>query len=506
MKTDISIRLAVAAVTSVFLFTSCPNPVTTPAKPPAPNYKVQYNYLNPDGSESSTPTNIRVYNTTKDGASQPGHAVARLEQPGIYSILFSDDIGNDDADYIQLFFVSDASMPFRIVNRFTMTDDSGQEVQETVVGIPSRYDTSTQSFDITFSSVQNPSDTLTLQDVVLNKEIFRIKPDGPLGEIEIPIIGGGTMKQYTYPRAHSWLYMDYLLLAGTSVAYAIQHRLQAGESAWSESTYGEGFVAPPSQSGHLTPVFGWNSFWRGVLKVVCTVVAVVAFVVAVVATPAAVVTASAALGAIAITSNVVGAATLVGLSHLEASEKYDPEKMKEGPIIFIWEVDEKGEPQDAPESKLANDGLVHLHNADNEKKELILKVQTISGTWPNVGLVRNDMVKTLLKHKIEVATDINFSTSTLLDKKSNIIPFSEVFYLRITQWEERKVDPTELSSHIYLHFLGLDQDVCANINGEPAIIETRLEDATENLEPTDRIYGNIFKVNICELNSLHTDA
>ena len=290
MKTDISIRLAVAAVTSVFLFTSCPNPVTTPAKPPAPNYKVQYNYLNPDGSESSTPTNIRVYNTTKDGASQPGHAVARLEQPGIYSILFSDDIGNDDADYIQLFFVSDASMPFRIVNRFTMTDDSGQEVQETVVGIPSRYDTSTQSFDITFSSVQNPSDTLTLQDVVLNKEIFRIKPDGPLGEIEIPIIGGGTMKQYTYPRAHSWLYMDYLLLAGTSVAYAIQHRLQAGESAWSESTYGEGFVAPPSQSGHLTPVFGWNSFWRGVLKVVCTVVAVVAFVVAVVATPAAVVT------------------------------------------------------------------------------------------------------------------------------------------------------------------------------------------------------------------------
>lgn len=90
-------------------------------------------------------------------------------------------------------------MPFRIVNRFTMTDDSGQEVQETVVGIPSRYDASTQSFDITFSSVQNPSDTLTLQDVVLNKEIFRIKPDGPLGEIEIPVVGGGTMKQHTYP-------------------------------------------------------------------------------------------------------------------------------------------------------------------------------------------------------------------------------------------------------------------------------------------------------------------
>ena len=157
--------------------------------------------------------------------------MARFEQPGIYSILFSDDIGNDNADYIQLFFISDASMPFRIVNRFTMTDDSGQEVQKTVVGIPSRYDTSTQSFDITFSSVQNPSDTLTLQDVVLNKEIFRIKP-------------------------RSWLYMDYLLLAGTSVAYAIQHRLQAGESAWSESTYGEGFVAPTSQSGHLTPVFG----------------------------------------------------------------------------------------------------------------------------------------------------------------------------------------------------------------------------------------------------------
>lgn len=481
MRIDISTRLAVAAVASIFLLTSCPSPVARPTEPPAPKYRVQYSYLNPDGSESSEPTNIRVYSTTRDGTPQTGHAVARLEQPGVYSILFSDDIGNDNADYIQIFFISGASMPFRIVNRFTMTDDSGQEVQETVVGIPSRYDTSTQSFDITFSSVQNPSDTLTLQDVVLNKEIFRIKP-------------------------RSWLYMDYLLLAGTSVAYAIQHRLQAGESAWSESTYGEGFIAPPSQSSHLAPVFGWNSFWRDALKVVCAVVAVVSFTVAVVAAPAAVITASAALGAIAVASYAVGAAALVGLSHLEASEKYDPEKMKEGPIIFIWEVDEKGEPQDAPESKLANDGLVHLHNADNEKKELILKVQTISGTWQNTSLVQNKMVKTLLEHKIEVATDINFSTSTLLDKKSNIIPFSEVFYLRITQWEERKVDPIELSSHIYLHFLGLDQDVCANINGEPAIIETRLEDATKKLEPTDRIYDNIFKVNICELNSLHTDA
>lgn len=406
--------------------------------------------------------------------------MARLEQPGVYSILFSDDIGNDNADYIQIFFISGASMPFRIVNRFTMTDDSGQEVQETVVGIPSRYDASTQSFDITFSSVQNPSDTLTLQDVVLNKEIFRIKP-------------------------RSRLYMDYLLLAGTSVAYAIQHRLQAGESAWSESTYGEGFIASPSQSSHLAPVFGWNSFWRDALKVVCTVVAVAAFTVAVVAAPAAVITASGVLGAIAITSNVVGAATLVGLSHLEASEKYDPEKMKEGPIIFIWEVDEKGEPQDAPESKLANDGLVHLHNADNEKKELILKVQTISGTWPNVGLVRNDIVKRL-GHKIEVATDPSFSTILLeVTEDTSELPFYEEFYLRITPWDE-KIIPTELSSYLYLHFLGLDQDVYANINGEPAIIETRLEDATENLEPTDRIYDNIFKVNICELNSLHTDA
>lgn len=270
--------------------------------------------------------------------------------------------------------------------------------------------------------------------------------------------------------------MDYLLLAGTSVAYAIQHRLQAGESAWSESTYGEGFVAP-----------------------------VAAFVVAVVATPAAVVTASAALGAIAITSNVVGAATLVGLSHLEAGEKYDPEKMKEGPTIFIWEVDEKGEPQDAPESKLANDGLVHLHNADNEKKELILKVQTISGTWPNVGLVRNDIVRRL-GHKIEVATDPSFSTILLeVTEDTSELPFYGEFYLRITPWDE-KIIPIELSSYIYLHFLGLDQDVCANINGEPAIIETRLEDATKNLESTAKIYGNIFKANICEVNSLHTDT
>lgn len=473
MKTDISTRLAVAAVASVFLLTSCPSPVARPTEPPAPKYRVQYSYLNPDGSESSEPTNIRVYSTTKDGASQPGHAVARLEQPGIYSILFSDDIGNDDADYIQLFFISDASMPFRIVNRFTMTDDSGQKVQETVVGIPSRYDTSTQSFDITFSSVQNPSDTLTLQDVVLNKEIFRIKPDGPLGEIEIPVVGGGTMKQYTYPRARSWLYMDYLLLAGTSVAYAIQHRLQAGESAWSESTYG-------------------------------AVVAVVAFTVAVVAAPTAVITASGVLGGIAVASYAAGAAALVGLSHLEASEKYDPEKMKEGPIIFIWEVDEKGEPQDAPESKLANDDLVHLHNADNEKKELILKVQTISGTWPNVGLVRNDIVERL-GHKIEVATDPSFSTILLeVTEDTSELSFYGEFYLRITPCDD--FIQTKLSSYLYLHFLGLDQDVCANINGEPAIIETRLEDATKTLESTAKRYGNIFKVNICELNSLHTDA
>ena len=236
----------------------------------------------------------------------------------------------------------------------------------------------------------------------------------------------------------------------------------------------------------------------------CAVVAVVAFTVAVVAAPAAVITASGVLGTIAVASYAAGAAALVGLSHLEASEKYDPEKMKEGPIIFIWEVDEKGEPQDAPESKLANDGLVHLHNADNEKKELILKVQTISGTWPNVGLVRNDIVERL-GHKIEVATDPSFSTILLeVTEDTSELSFYGEFYLRITPCDD--FIQTKLSSYLYLHFLGLDQDVCANINGEPAIIETRLEDATKTLESTAKRYGNIFKVNICELNSLHTDA
>ena len=128
MRPDLSVRLAAAAVASVLLLVSC-RPVLevkpVESEPPAPEYEVQYSYLNPDGSESLVPTDIRVYSTTKDGVRQPGYALVQLAKPGVYSIMFTDDVSDPKADFLQLFFISGAGLPLRIVNRFTVVGEDG---------------------------------------------------------------------------------------------------------------------------------------------------------------------------------------------------------------------------------------------------------------------------------------------------------------------------------------------------------------------------------------------
>ena len=469
MKMDISIRLAVAAVASVFLLTSCPSPTVKPVEPPAPEYKVQYSYLKADGTASATPTDIRLYSTTKDGVAQTGYAVAQLTQPGIYSILFTDNIADNNADYLQLFFVSGADLPFRMVNRFTTTDEAGQKKQETVVGIPSRYDNATQSFDVTFSSIENRSDTMTLQDVVLNKEIFNLKDHGPRLDVQPLVVSKASAS--SDGKRSDWSYMDYLLIAGACVAYAMQDCMQPEAPVWSGCP-----------------------------------VAAESFASAIAGNPKTLVTASVPLHSkvITVVSYEPGTVGEVGQVQLGADKKYDLDSRQEAPVILIWEVDGNGEPLDVPNSKIGNNGTVHLHpDTGDGKKEVILKIRTIHGTWSSVAIVKSMMV-TDLGHKIEVSTDASFST-VLLDEKTNEASFYNELYVRITPWE-KPLRPDELSSYIYLYFQGLPQGVYATINGEQAILNTRLEDTEGNLEPESRDYGNIFKVNICELASFHTNS
>lgn len=482
MKMDISIRLAVAAVASVFLFTSCPGPLVKPkpVEPPAPEYKVQYSYLKADGTAIATPTDIRVYNTTKDGVAQPGYAVTQLAQPGVYSILFTDDVTDNNADFLQLFFVSGGDLPFRIVNKFTVTDETGQKTQETVVGIPSEYDDITQTFDVTFFFVQDRSEALTLQDVVLNKGILEARHG---------------VNKY---KNNLDEYMNYLLVGGSAVAYALQCRMAAGENAWTEAAVQETPLSSPVPvSSHLTLFAGWSSFW----KVVCNVVAVVSFAVATAVKEVATVINQPVLYVVAAAFQTVGIVASVIASSLETDTHYDSSSTGGGgapvdpPLVFIWEVGPDGTPIDIPNSSkyFANDGIIHLHVEDDVNTEKYLKVETSLGSYDTLTVQQNSMSQKF-DHVVDVfaATDTGLGSS-IFDKSKRTVSFHKELYLKLERTTEI-YDYNKSVSYVFLTFM--NPNVIMKLNGQDAKLVTELEDASG--KDVEQECHNSFKINICE--------
>ena len=165
-----------------------------------------------------------------------------------------------DADQIAyLFFISGAGLPLRIVNRFTVVGEDGSKTQKTVVGTPSEYDEASQTFDVAFSSVDDPSDTMVLQGVVLNKKLLEAKE-------------GFNQYRHNFDK-----YLNYLLVGGTAVAYALQQRAQAEDTAW---TAGAAQPSPLPSPVPVTSRFGWGDIWKSVTKAFCNLVSVVSFAVA----------------------------------------------------------------------------------------------------------------------------------------------------------------------------------------------------------------------------------
>lgn len=480
MKTDISTRLAVAAVASVLLLASC-RPVleakAVKSEPPAPEYEVQYSYLNPDGSESPAPTDIRVYSTTKDGVRQPGYALVQLAKPGVYSIMFTDDVSDPKADFLQLFFISGAGLPLRIVNRFTLVGEDGSKTQKTVVGVPSEYDEASQTFDVAFSSVDDPSDTMVLQGVVLNKKLLEAKE-------------GFNQYRHNFDE-----YLNYLLVGGTAVAYALQQRAQAGGSAWAE---GAGQAVPFSSR------FGWGDIWNGVKGIAsafCNLVSVVSFAVATAVSKVATVINAPVLHVVAAVTYFVGVVAHVIAEALEP-EPYYPIGSSGGgaqmdpPVVFIWEVDEHGSPAEVPTDPALyfdNDGTIHLHVKDDVNTKKYFKVETSLGAFDVMTVQQNSASQTF-KHEVNAyaATDSGLG-SPIFEKNKRTVPFHREFYLEVSRTTD-VYDASKSASYIFLSFPNLS--AIMQLNGQKAELETELEDTTG--ADVRQECHNSFKINICE--------
>lgn len=482
MKPDISVRLAAAAVASVFLLTAC-RPVLevkpTKPEPPAPEYEVQYSYLNPDGSESLVPTDIRVYSTTKDGVRQPGYALVQLALPGVYSIMFTDDVSDPNADFLQLFFISGAGLPLRIVNRFTLVGEDGSKTQKTVVGVPSEYDETTQTFDVAFSSVDDPSDTMVLQGVVLNKKLLEAKE-------------GFNQYRHNFDE-----YINYLLVGGTAVAYALQQRAQAGD-AWAGAA---GQAAPLPSPVPSSSRFVLGNIRNSVARAFCNLVSVVAFAVATAVSKVATVINAPVLHVVAAVTYFVGVVATVIAEALEPEPYYSIGSSGGGaqmdpPVVFIWEVDEHGSPAEVPTDHALyfdNDGTIHLHVRDDVNTKKYFKVETSLGAFDVMTVQQNSASQTF-KHEVNAyaATDSGLGSS-IFDKNKRMVPFHREFYLEVSR-TTAIYDAHKSASYIFLSFPELS--AIMQLNGQKAELETELENAT-GADVKQKCH-NSFKINICE--------
>ncbi len=480
MKPDISVRLAAAAVASVFLLTAC-RPVleVKPVKPepPAPEYEVQYSYLNPDGSESLVPTDIRVYSTTKDGVRQPGYALVQLALPGVYSIMFTDDVSDPNADFLQLFFISGAGLPLRIVNRFTLVGEDGSKTQKTVVGVPSEYDETTQTFDVAFSSVDDPSDTMVLQGVVLNKKLLEAKE-------------GFNQYQHNFDE-----YINYLLVGGTAVAYALQQRAQAGD-AWAGAA---GQAAPLPSSVPSSSRFVLGNIRNSITSAFCKLVSVVAFAVATAVSKVATVINAPVLHVVAAVTYFVGVVAHVIAEALEPEPYYSIGSSGGGaqmdpPVVFIWEVDEHGSPAEVPTDPALyfdNDGTIHLHVEDDVNTKKYFKVETSLGAF-DVMTVQHSLLSQDFEHKVVACEDIGFATN-LISEHTKAMEFCPEFYLEVSR-TTGQYDSSKSKSYIFLSFPELS--AIMQLNGQKAELETELENAT-GADVKQKCH-NSFKINICE--------
>lgn len=456
-------QFAAASMLLVFLFTSCPSPVTDNTVKEPVKQELKYVALDENGQPTdSKDTTSKLYWVEADGVIQPGRISITHKEVGVTVVNFIDTETNNT---FRMFFMDHAKLPYRII--MECKDELGQDVK--LIGSDLCYNEESQKLSIKFTDANDRSQTSVLSDICLNKSLF---------------------KTSYYQRN------QYLITVTSCLLYAMGE----SDTTWSEDT---DFSTTDSISSAR-----WSI--RGFFKKALRVVAVVAFVVAVVVAPAAVIATATSLAITVTTTNVVplvvsAAAAVASLLIPEGEEnKYtETDAAYEGgiepPIINIWQVDSQGNPVENPgqDNWFPNDGVIHMHNGDEANSVYYFCIQQVGGELlETVEYGQSSM--SYGNQTVDFFT--NFETKeSILKANSNsfTMPEDGLFYCSVTESLDISYSEYKL---IYFYII-LDNKIASseatyinNIQHQEMAFANK---DNQHILDESSTYKNVFKVNIC---------
>lgn len=455
MKNNVGLgRIIAFLIFSVFLYTSCPQPSSSPNQKETV-IKTYVSYIDENGDSSEEETEREVFWAEKDGELVKAKVLIQKFQFDTFVTI----VNEENETSIQFNYYDGACFPHSL--ELHSKDEKGLDC--TVLGEFSAYDESTESFSVTFYD-EGKTSTETLENIKLNKRIWEWYKN----------LGFSSRANYI---------KEFLREISLAITYTIGVSLEAEETSSPSSS----FMAPSYS------LFG--KFFKKIVKAVCCAVAIVAIVACVILNPAAITATGIALTTGTAPYLITAAASILGAfltDKIKEPSVYGETTTSDDqavvPRVYMWQVDRQGVPSIKPNDVdyFSNDSLVHLHpKTETETQDAVavyFKVQIINNVYP-LSVVFDSVCNGTTK--VDAFSDAECTQSILNSDTKKINTTSDSFYLKLNS---SGFSYPEKEGYILLLFSG---EYAVNFNGSDSSINLKLEGKEE------QAYNNVFKINVC---------